>query len=174
MAQRCLRAEKRKLQMLQKLAENQSTSSSVIEPLLRQELVEAQNRFQTFESRARGRDEHLAQLQAEHEARAWDNSLTDARSNWELRAELEATQARLCETQTAATALRDMVVHGSFPTDSGQDMNEDMYEDAWGHEETVVLKTLRIEREFLDEYYELHRRDALAMERLEKTIHHLE
>ena len=42
----------------------------------------------------------------------------------------------------------------------------DYDEDAWGHEETVVLKTLRIEREFLDEYYELHRRDALAMERL--------
>eukprot|EP00804_Cyclotella_cryptica_P012815 CCRYP_010565-RB/>CCRYP_010565-RB protein AED:0.04 eAED:0.04 QI:284/1/0.66/1/1/0.66/3/0/663 len=33
-------------------------------------------------------------------------------------------------------------------------------------EESVVLKTLRIERDFLEEYYELHRRDALAMERL--------
>lgn len=32
--------------------------------------------------------------------------------------------------------------------------------------ETTVLKTLRIEREFLQEYYELHRRDAVAMERL--------
>lgn len=31
---------------------------------------------------------------------------------------------------------------------------------------SVVLKTLRIEREFLDEYYDLHRRDAIAMERL--------
>jgi serine/threonine protein kinase len=30
----------------------------------------------------------------------------------------------------------------------------------------VVLKTLRTEREFLEEYYELHRRDAVAMERL--------
>ena len=30
----------------------------------------------------------------------------------------------------------------------------------------VVLKTLRIEREFIDEYYDLHRRDAVAMERL--------
>ncbi|KAL7540710.1 hypothetical protein ACHAWF_006762 [Thalassiosira exigua] len=35
-----------------------------------------------------------------------------------------------------------------------------------GIEESVVLKTLRIERDFLEEYYELHRRDALAMERL--------
>ena len=42
----------------------------------------------------------------------------------------------------------------------------DWEEDAWGYEETVVLKTLRIEREFLDEYFELHRRDAMAMERL--------
>jgi hypothetical protein len=33
-------------------------------------------------------------------------------------------------------------------------------------EEPVVLKTLRLEREFLEEYYELHRRDAVAMERL--------
>jgi serine/threonine protein kinase len=30
----------------------------------------------------------------------------------------------------------------------------------------LVLKTLRMEREFLPEYYELHRRDATAMERL--------
>jgi serine/threonine protein kinase len=32
--------------------------------------------------------------------------------------------------------------------------------------ESVVLKTLRLERDFLEEYYDLHRRDALAMERL--------
>lgn len=32
--------------------------------------------------------------------------------------------------------------------------------------ESVVLKTLRIAREYLSEYYELHRRDAVAMERL--------
>jgi hypothetical protein len=31
---------------------------------------------------------------------------------------------------------------------------------------SIVLKTLRLEREFLEEYYELHRRDAVAMERL--------
>jgi serine/threonine protein kinase len=33
-------------------------------------------------------------------------------------------------------------------------------------EESVVIKTLRIEREFLWEYYDLHNRDAVAMERL--------
>jgi len=42
----------------------------------------------------------------------------------------------------------------------------DEEEEEWLDEETVVLKTLRIERDFLEEYYELHRRDALAMERL--------
>ncbi|KAI2491445.1 serine/threonine kinase [Fragilaria crotonensis] len=31
---------------------------------------------------------------------------------------------------------------------------------------SVVLKTLRLDREFFDEYYDLHRRDAVAMERL--------
>ncbi|KAG7350775.1 protein kinase domain containing protein [Nitzschia inconspicua] len=31
---------------------------------------------------------------------------------------------------------------------------------------TVVVKTLRIEREFVEEYFDLHRRDAVAMERL--------
>ena len=31
---------------------------------------------------------------------------------------------------------------------------------------SVVIKMLRLEREFLDEYYELHRRDAVAMEHL--------
>jgi serine/threonine protein kinase len=35
-----------------------------------------------------------------------------------------------------------------------------------GSTESVVLKTLRIAREYLTEYYELHRRDAVAMERL--------
>lgn len=33
-------------------------------------------------------------------------------------------------------------------------------------QERVVFKMLRLEREFLDEYYELHRRDAVAMEHL--------
>lgn len=42
----------------------------------------------------------------------------------------------------------------------------DEYEETWGFDESVVLKTLRIEREFLEEYYELHRRDAVSMERL--------
>eukprot|EP00934_Nitzschia_sp_Nitz4_P001999 Nitzschia sp. Nitz4//scaffold227_size32659//10018//11520//NITZ4_007897-RA/size32659-processed-gene-0.6-mRNA-1//-1//CDS//3329542791//1999//frame0 len=32
--------------------------------------------------------------------------------------------------------------------------------------DTVVLKVLRYEREFLEEYYELHRRDAVAMDHL--------
>ena len=31
---------------------------------------------------------------------------------------------------------------------------------------SVALKTLRLDREFFDEYYDLHRRDAIAMERL--------
>ena len=39
-------------------------------------------------------------------------------------------------------------------------------EDEWVDNDHVVLKTLRMERDFLEEYYELHRRDALAMERL--------
>ncbi|KAL9189793.1 hypothetical protein ACHAXT_009468 [Thalassiosira profunda] len=42
----------------------------------------------------------------------------------------------------------------------------DWDEEEFQFDESVVLKTLRIEREFLEEYYELHRRDALAMERL--------
>lgn len=33
-------------------------------------------------------------------------------------------------------------------------------------DESAVLKTLRLEREFYDEFYDLHRRDAVAMERL--------
>jgi serine/threonine protein kinase len=33
-------------------------------------------------------------------------------------------------------------------------------------DESVVLKTLKYEREFYDEFYDLHRRDAVAMERL--------
>mmetsp|Transcript_17770 Transcript_17770/g.30046 ORF Transcript_17770/g.30046 Transcript_17770/m.30046 type:complete len:660 (-) Transcript_17770:93-2072(-) len=42
----------------------------------------------------------------------------------------------------------------------------DEEEEDYYQKESVVLKTLRYEREFLQEYYELHRRDALAMERL--------
>ena len=44
--------------------------------------------------------------------------------------------------------------------------DDDEWDAEWLREESLVLKTLRIEREFLDEYYELHRRDAMAMERL--------
>ena len=33
-------------------------------------------------------------------------------------------------------------------------------------DDSVVIKTLRLDREFYDEYYDLHRRDAVAMERL--------
>ena len=36
-------------------------------------------------------------------------------------------------------------------------------------EDAVVLKMLRLEREFFDEYYELHRKDAVAMERLSSS-----
>ena len=44
----------------------------------------------------------------------------------------------------------------------------------WGQDEAhdiVVLKTLRMEREFLSEYYDLHNRDAVAMERLSFSPH---
>ena len=119
-----LDAEKRKLQMLHEMAVNQSSSSSAAEPLLRHELVEAHDRLRTFESQARSQDEHLAQLRAAHEVRAQENTnglalLDEARSsNWQLRSELEATQARLHETQEAAAALRDAVrLSGGFPVD---------------------------------------------------------
>jgi serine/threonine protein kinase len=35
-----------------------------------------------------------------------------------------------------------------------------------GGDKSIALKTLRVDREFYDEYYDLHRRDAVAMERL--------
>lgn len=44
--------------------------------------------------------------------------------------------------------------------------DDDEWDDEYLSEEMLVLKTLRIERDFLEEYYELHRRDAMAMERL--------
>ena len=37
------------------------------------------------------------------------------------------------------------------------------------NDKSVVVKTLRYDREFYDEYYELHRRDAVAMERLSSS-----
>ncbi|GKY91588.1 hypothetical protein MPSEU_000130700 [Mayamaea pseudoterrestris] len=48
-------------------------------------------------------------------------------------------------------------------------LGEGWFRTAWrlyARNQTTVLKTLRIERDFLPEYYELHRRDAVAMERL--------
>jgi serine/threonine protein kinase len=39
------------------------------------------------------------------------------------------------------------------------------------HDEAVVLKSLRLERDFLHEYFELHNRDAVAMERLTASPH---
>ena len=48
------------------------------------------------------------------------------------------------------------------------------FRDAWKVSDevsnsTVAIKTLRIEREFMSEYYELHRRDAVALERLSES-----
>lgn len=49
-------------------------------------------------------------------------------------------------------------------------LGQGWFRHAWklqlAHNESIVLKTLRLERDFLEEYYELHRRDAVAMERL--------
>jgi serine/threonine protein kinase len=49
-------------------------------------------------------------------------------------------------------------------------LGQGWFRSAWKVETTyddaLVLKTLRLEREFLEEYYDLHRRDAVAMERL--------
>ncbi|KAL7439453.1 hypothetical protein ACHAXM_006713 [Skeletonema potamos] len=44
--------------------------------------------------------------------------------------------------------------------------DDDEWEAVYRTDEQLVLKTLRIEREFLEEYFELHRRDAMALERL--------
>ena len=48
------------------------------------------------------------------------------------------------------------------------------FRDAWKVSDevsnsTVAIKTLRIERDFMSEYYELHRRDAVALERLSES-----
>lgn len=48
-------------------------------------------------------------------------------------------------------------------------LGQGWFRSAWRlnqHDASVVIKMLRLEREFLDEYYELHRRDAVAMEHL--------
>ena len=47
--------------------------------------------------------------------------------------------------------------------------DDDEWDDEWSRDEQVVLKTLRIERDFAEEFYELHRRDAMAMERLTQS-----
>jgi serine/threonine protein kinase len=65
--------------------------------------------------------------------------------------------------------------HGKTTTQSQEQLTvlgEGWFRTAWRLEQsgvTTVLKTLRIEREFLEEYYELHRRDAIAMERLTRS-----
>ena len=47
--------------------------------------------------------------------------------------------------------------------------DDDEWEPEYRREEQLVLKTLRIERDFAEEFYELHRRDAMAMERLTQS-----
>jgi len=47
--------------------------------------------------------------------------------------------------------------------------DDDAWDDEYRREEQVILKTLRIERDFAEEFYELHRRDAMAMERLTQS-----
>eukprot|EP00984_Skeletonema_dohrnii_P007209 scaffold2601_cov127-Skeletonema_dohrnii-CCMP3373.AAC.8 len=47
--------------------------------------------------------------------------------------------------------------------------DDDALDTVYRTDEQMVLKTLRIERDFAEEFYELHRRDAMAMERLTQS-----
>jgi serine/threonine protein kinase len=66
-------------------------------------------------------------------------------------------------------AIAEAAAEGVVSEDSLKVLGEGWFRTTWRmdhFDESVVLKTLRIEREYLSEYYELHRRDAVAMERL--------
>jgi serine/threonine protein kinase len=70
--------------------------------------------------------------------------------------------------------LHEIDVRSETTAQNHQLLGQGWFRSAWkyttttgtGGGESVVLKTLRLEREFLPEYFELHRRDATAMERL--------
>lgn len=63
---------------------------------------------------------------------------------------------------------------GDGPEDEVRQLGQGWFRIAWrfrtrnvpGARESVILKTLRFDRNFSDEFYDLHRRDAMAMERL--------
>ena len=52
--------------------------------------------------------------------------------------------------------------------------DDDEWKTEYRRDEQVILKTLRIERDFAEEFFELHRRDAIAMERLTQSPHVLD
>jgi serine/threonine protein kinase len=70
------------------------------------------------------------------------------------------------ETNTDASSTSSK----STPAQSLKPLGEGWFRTTWQMEAvddiTTVLKTLRVVREFSPEFYELHRRDAVAMERL--------
>lgn len=93
----------------------------------------------------------------EIDLRAVTDSFIDDNENTEQKEKLSLLgEGWFRDTWRLDRRLRAAKSHGD---DNNSDNNND-------EKESVVLKTLRIEREFLEEYYDLHRKDALAMERL--------
>jgi serine/threonine protein kinase len=74
-------------------------------------------------------------------------------------------------TKDTATTLTKDTTAATASSASLTPLGEGWFRTTWrmdnaDQDETVVLKTLRIIRDFSPEFYELHRRDAVAMERL--------
>jgi len=98
------------------------------------------------------------------------------KAEWQVKSNPNCNSIHEINVATAAAAAHNSQHHDNHHhhhhhnEESLSVLGEGWFRTTWrldrSDEESVVLKTLRIEREFLSEYYELHRRDAVAMERL--------
>lgn len=81
-----------------------------------------------------------------------DNDQCVAKADWQI------------QSKPNCNSIHEISLHDTHLSVLG----EGWFRTTWRYNATipVVLKTLRIARNFLAEYYELHRRDAVAMERL--------
>jgi serine/threonine protein kinase len=86
-----------------------------------------------------------------------------AMADWQTQSFVNCNSLHEIDLHRGITHVHDGTAQLTF---LGQGRFRDTWQVGSDNEEPVVLKTLRMEREFLEEYYERHRRDAVAMERL--------
>ena len=96
-----------------------------------------------------------------------DTGVAFIQDDWQPKTQANCTPKADWQVQSNpnCNSIHEISMPGTNEDEALTILGEGWFRTTWRWGKTV-LKTLRIERDFLSEYYELHRRDAVAMERL--------